>query len=78
LATSIILVPGIGTPPVETWPFCSKEWLQDTLPSTAARPRVLAFQHGITPNDPFSWEELLMQGFSLLNDIVDLRSNKVS
>lgn len=63
---SIILIPGLGTPPVETWPFCSTSSLQSFLPTAIKRARLLAFDYTIPLADNFSWENFLLQGEHLL------------
>lgn len=70
----IILVPGIGTSSAETWPFTSSAWLRETLPHEFCRARVLAFEYSSLLDDSFSWEELLMQGYQLLQELANARS----
>lgn len=72
---SILLIPGIGTPGVETWPFCNQQWLKDHYPNESDNPRVLTFEYSVPINDSYTWETLLMQGYDLLHALWDLRSN---
>ncbi|KGO69642.1 Tetratricopeptide-like helical [Penicillium italicum] len=70
----IVLVPGIGTPPPEEWPFADEEWLA-TLPGSSAGTRILAYKYAspFTATKP-SWESMLMLGHNLLQHISDARS----
>jgi hypothetical protein len=72
--TSIVLVPGIGTISPELWPFASQEWLS-TLPGAGAGARIIAYEYA----SPFkgtkhTWESMLMQGYDLLQQLSDARS----
>ncbi|KAJ6027963.1 hypothetical protein N7540_003539 [Penicillium herquei] len=50
---NIILIPGIGTPFLGTWPFTNPEWLT-TLPSSDTRARILTYKYPspFTDNKP--------------------------
>lgn len=74
IVASIVLVPGIGTPPPELWPFASQEWLS-TLPEAGSHARIMAYEYEspFTGNKP-AWESILMQGYDLLQHLSDARS----
>ncbi|KAK2811685.1 hypothetical protein FQN50_002031 [Emmonsiellopsis sp. PD_5] len=70
-AVDIVLVPGIGTPMPENWPFANQEWLA-TLPSSGAGARILAYEYpspfaGTKP----SWASILMLGYDFLQHLSD-------
>ncbi len=72
---SIVLIPGIGTPRVETWPFCSATWLQRilyNLPAQGLHARILTFDVLVALNDSFSWQHILLEGGCLLRALADL------
>ncbi|KAH7323575.1 tetratricopeptide repeat domain-containing protein [Rhexocercosporidium sp. MPI-PUGE-AT-0058] len=71
----IILIPGIGITSIETWPFCSQEWLKRVLPSGSKIARVLAFEFSTSLDDKFSWEEVLIGGYQLLQELAKARSS---
>lgn len=66
---SIVLIPGIGTPIVESWPFCSPQWLPQCLPLETTRPRLLTFDYTFRLEGAFSWEHLWHQGDRLLKAV---------
>ncbi|KAH3953529.1 hypothetical protein HBH53_029800 [Parastagonospora nodorum] len=70
----IVLVPGIGTSSADTWPFTSRAWLRNILPQAKCRARVLAFEYSCPVDENFSWEDLLMQGYQLLQELANARS----
>ncbi|KAK2800317.1 hypothetical protein FQN51_006225 [Onygenales sp. PD_10] len=70
-AVDIVLVPGIGTPVPENWPFANQEFLA-TLPSSGAGARILAYEYpspfaGTKP----SWASILMLGYDFLQHLGD-------
>lgn len=44
------------------------------MPNEKCRARVLAFEYSCPVDENFSWEELLMQGYQLLQELANARS----
>lgn len=70
-----MLIPGLGTPPVDTWPFCLEDWLQSFLPANIDQARPLAFDYSVPLTEAFSWDSFLVQGGNLLNALAEVRKN---
>ncbi|KAN0095890.1 tetratricopeptide repeat domain containing protein [Hyaloscypha variabilis] len=69
----IVLIPGFGTPPVESWPFCSDSWLSACLPQAISRARLLAFDYVFPLDDSFSWENIWLQGDQFIKKLSEAR-----
>ncbi|KAE8150033.1 tetratricopeptide repeat domain-containing protein [Aspergillus avenaceus] len=61
----IVLIPGVDTPVVETWPFQSTSWLSENLHLHDTL--LLIFDYCIPRTDQFSWKLFLIYGDALLN-----------
>ena len=68
---SIVLIPGLGTAPVENWPFCSALWLHRILPPQLSSARILTFDFHVPLSDSFSWQYILLEGSVLLKALSD-------
>ncbi|RQM08659.1 hypothetical protein DH86_00000379 [Scytalidium sp. 3C] len=70
----VVLVPGIGTPSPENWPFANQEWLA-TLPGRGGAERILAYEFASPFAGPkASWESVLVLGYDFLQHLSDGRS----
>jgi hypothetical protein len=65
--TSIVLIPGVGTPSSDEWPFCSALPWKEFLQSLNHPITLLGYDHGIPSDNHFSWERLLEEGRNLLS-----------
>ena len=70
-SSSIILIPGLGTPGVELWSIRSPAWT-DLISKTASRPRLLTFEYNIPLDDHFSWQLLFLKAALLLDSLFEL------
>ena len=68
---SIALIPGLGTAPVESWPFCSALWLHRILPPQLSSARILTFDIQVPLGDSFSWQYVLLEGSVLIRALSD-------
>jgi len=68
---SVILIPGIGTPSVDDWAVRSAEW-RERLSSWKVAARTFVFQHNISLDAHFGWEQLERAGSELQEAIVGL------
>lgn len=74
--SSIVLVPGIGTAPPETWPFADPQWLA-ALPGSGTRASILEYDYAsLFAGTKPSWEALLMLGYDLLQHLSDARPQR--
>ncbi|KAK5680155.1 hypothetical protein LTS10_007082 [Elasticomyces elasticus] len=72
-ALDVVLVPGIGTPIPEAWPFANEDWLA-TLPDSGAHARIFAYRYTSNSVGPKpTWESIVMQGYDLLQQLSDMR-----
>jgi hypothetical protein len=71
---SFLLIPGIGSPSAETWPFCNQNWLEERCMQENRRIRVFSFEYSIPMNDSFSWETVLIHGHTLLQLLAEKRA----
>lgn len=70
---SIILVPGLGTVPPESWPFADKSWLLE-LHDTGGDAGVFAYQYTAQfPSNKTPWETIMLQGFNFLEHLASIR-----
>ncbi len=70
---SFITVPGVGTPPLQSWSNGDGGiWLSSIPPTSAPDIAVYYFEHGIRPDDEFSWKILFDQGADLLDELIKL------
>lgn len=66
-------MPGIGTPPLEKWSNGDGGiWLTAIPPTSAPDIAVYSFEHGIRPDEDFSWQTLFDQGAELLDGLIKL------
>jgi hypothetical protein len=68
---SVILIPGIGTPIVDDWAVRSAEW-RERLCSWKVTCRTFVFEHNISLDAQFGWEQLEKAGSELQEAIVGL------
>jgi hypothetical protein len=72
-----VVVPGIFTQPLQHWHDANGEiWVRKIPSDIAPGTTVLAFQHGITPTDAFSWQGLLAQGDDFLMSLLQLKEDE--
>ena len=69
---SLVLIPGIGTPPVKEWTIVEQEKDNSAL-------EFLTFEHQLPLTSAFVWPKLLELGLPLTEQLVALQAkNKVS
>ena len=64
--SSFVLVPGAGSPEVESWPFCSRPWLSSMLPAKKSKFRLWTFDFAFPLEDRLSFENIWILGEKLL------------
>lgn len=69
---SLVLIPGLGTPPVEQWGVVGlKWWIPEGAPNTKVR--FVTYDYQIPVDHKFQWETLLAEGEKLLEALIDDR-----
>ncbi|KAL1966998.1 hypothetical protein VTN77DRAFT_3522 [Rasamsonia byssochlamydoides] len=63
----------VGTPAVDSWPFCSSAWLAQCLPREIGRARLLTFDYAFPLGDNFTWGNLWQQGDRFLRALANSR-----
>lgn len=73
LSSSYIIVPGIGTSPVQSWSNGDGGiWLSSVPPTTNPNIAIYCFEHELRPDDSFSWNGIFEQGAELLDELIKL------
>ena len=69
----LVLIPGVGTAPVQEWAVCQPSWLS-AVQQDQTRLRILGFHYQILIDDQFSWQLFLDQGANLLRELSQVRN----
>lgn len=65
--TSVVLIPGVGTPNPKSWGLCQTPW-RDFLASLNNQGVIIhGYDHQIPCNETFTWQHLLEGGHELLS-----------
>ncbi|KAJ5406075.1 tetratricopeptide repeat domain-containing protein [Penicillium sp. CMV-2018d] len=71
-----ILIPGVGTPPVEDWSILSQEWMS-FFDATESQVNFLAYDYQINLDNSFTLRALLDEGHNLLAALHEYQQNNV-
>lgn len=77
VSSFIVVIPGLGISPPESWGKShGKPWLETLLSNAAPNSSILCFDHGLSTEDTFSWSKLVNSGDALLQCLLKERENQ--
>ncbi|CZR65067.1 uncharacterized protein PAC_14967 [Phialocephala subalpina] len=79
VSSFIVVIPGLGISPPESWGSShGQPWLETLLSNAAPNSSILCFDHGLSTEDTFSWPKLVESGDALLQCLLKERENEAA